>query len=50
MYKFIEKARKFTNVLVHCFAGVSRSSTAVIMYLMRKNNWTLEKAYYFVKN
>ncbi|CAD8133732.1 unnamed protein product [Paramecium octaurelia] len=33
--KFIEQNLKSTNVLVHCFAGVSRSATIVCAYLMK---------------
>eukprot|EP01016_Furgasonia_blochmanni_P000282 TRINITY_DN10030_c0_g1_i3.p1 TRINITY_DN10030_c0_g1~~TRINITY_DN10030_c0_g1_i3.p1 ORF type:complete len:140 (+),score=39.09 TRINITY_DN10030_c0_g1_i3:64-483(+) len=49
-FDFIETQRKAQkNVLVHCFAGVSRSSTIVIAYLMKKKKMTFEKAFAFVK-
>lgn len=48
-FDFIEKARKNTNVLIHCWAGVSRSATIVIMYLMRKYEFSLDEAHSFVK-
>lgn len=38
------------KVLVNCFAGVSRSSTIVIAYIMYKYKLTLEEAYQFVKS
>ena len=37
------------QVLVNCFAGVSRSATVVIAYLMYKNKWSLQEALRFVK-
>lgn len=37
------------NVLVHCFAGVSRSSSIVIAYLMRFHCMEHAKAYNLVK-
>ncbi len=37
-------------VLVHCLAGVSRSPTIVIAYLMKYHKSSLENAYYFVKS
>ena len=38
------------QVLVNCFAGVSRSATIVIAYLMYKNKWGVEDAISFVKS
>lgn len=45
MIAFIDEHRnKKLNVFVHCFAGVSRSSTAIIAYLMKTNNWDFSRA------
>lgn len=50
-YLFIDNALQRGNaVLVHCYAGISRSSTIVIYYIMRKYGWSLQKAYQYVKN
>ncbi|KAJ3436313.1 dual specificity protein phosphatase [Anaeramoeba flamelloides] len=51
IYGFMDKALSNKNnaVFVHCSAGVSRSATAVICYLMKKNSWTFMETYKFVK-
>lgn len=36
------------TVLVHCAAGVSRSSSMVIAFLMKQNRWDYDTAYQFV--
>jgi protein-tyrosine phosphatase len=38
------------KVVVNCFAGVSRSSSIVIAYIMYKYNLTLEEAFQYVKS
>lgn len=49
--EFIERVRKNgLNVLVHCFAGVSRSATMTIAYLMKKMKMSLLKAHEFTKS
>lgn len=35
-YTFIHEAPQGENVLIHCMAGISRSATLVVSYLMRK--------------
>ena len=37
------------RVLVHCFAGVSRSATCGIAYLMRDHGWTFLDGLNFVR-
>jgi protein-tyrosine phosphatase len=49
-HRFIDDAiEKNQKVLIHCYAGISRSATIVISYLMKKNKITFEKAYEMVK-
>lgn len=44
-----EYIRKDKTVLVHCMAGISRSATITIAYLMKFKNMTLKEAIIFVK-
>lgn len=49
-YHFLDKViSQNENVLVHCFAGVSRSASLVIYYFMRKYGWTFDQAFQYVK-
>jgi hypothetical protein len=45
-----EDLKESEVVLVHCDRGVSRSSTIVIAYLMRKYKWSLGEALEIVKD
>ena len=49
-YYFIEKCReKKGKVFIHCYAGVCRSATLVISYLMKKNNIDTQVAFKMVE-
>uniref|UniRef100_A0A7S1NA92 protein-tyrosine-phosphatase n=1 Tax=Eutreptiella gymnastica TaxID=73025 RepID=A0A7S1NA92_9EUGL len=41
--------REGGKVLVHCFAGLSRSASIVCAYLIQKNHWTVAQALNFVR-
>ena len=50
-FGFIERARlSGERVLVHCHAGMSRSVTVILAYLMKFVNHTLDSAYEHVKH
>ncbi|XP_050813907.1 dual specificity protein phosphatase 10-like isoform X1 [Gopherus flavomarginatus] len=49
-FEFIEEAHeRGKGVLIHCQAGVSRSATIVIAYLMKHTLMTMSDAYKYVK-
>lgn len=47
--EFIDEHRKNGNVLVHCIAGISRSSTIVIAYLIKQKKWSLSSSMSYVR-
>ncbi len=47
-FQFIEKCKG--RILIHCFAGNSRSPSFVIAYLMQRDKQTFEKVYKFIRN
>ncbi|XP_074604550.1 uncharacterized protein LOC141857874 [Brevipalpus obovatus] len=50
-FDFLERVRKSEEcALVHCLAGISRSATIVIAYLMKHSRLTLDDAYRYVKS
>ena len=45
-FKFIDKCRKSNSIiLIHCLAGISRSPTVAIAYVMKEKNITWDEAY-----
>jgi dual specificity MAP kinase phosphatase len=49
-FEFLDKVREGNgSVLVHCLAGISRSPTLAIAYIMRHLHMTSEEAYRYIK-
>ncbi|KAL0537916.1 hypothetical protein IC582_026907 [Cucumis melo] len=49
-FNFIDEGRQSGGVLVHCFAGISRSVTITVAYLMKKLGMNLTQALEHVKS
>ncbi|KAL5541667.1 hypothetical protein UlMin_009377 [Ulmus minor] len=50
-FEFIDEGKRAGGcVLVHCFAGISRSVTVVVAYLMRKYRMTVSQALEYVRS
>mmetsp|Transcript_3384 Transcript_3384/g.4209 ORF Transcript_3384/g.4209 Transcript_3384/m.4209 type:complete len:94 (+) Transcript_3384:208-489(+) len=47
--EFLRRARERGAVLVHCAAGISRSASLVIAYLIRYHRMDFEEAFEHVK-
>jgi protein-tyrosine phosphatase len=47
---FISEALNSGRILVHCAAGVSRSASIVISYMMVKHSWSFQSAFDYVRS
>lgn len=49
LFFLVDEARRHdAGVLVHCFAGISRSATVAIAYIMNHKKCSLDEAYRLV--
>jgi len=48
--EFINEGREAGGVLIHCQAGISRSSTVCLAYVMKEEGLSLEEAFTFVNS
>ena len=46
---FINKSHKNGNILIHCYAGVSRSTSCLMAYYIKYQNMNTENALTFIK-
>jgi len=49
-YNFILENIENGSIFIHCNAGVTRSASTVIYFLMKYNNWTFEKSHEYLIN
>ena len=50
-FEFIDEARRSSgHILVYCYAGISRSVTITVAYMMVRNNMLFDEAYSYVKS
>ena len=47
-YDFVKKHLNH-NILVHCYMGISRSSSFVVFYLMKETGWDYETCIEFIR-
>ncbi|KAG2379149.1 hypothetical protein C9374_007787 [Naegleria lovaniensis] len=45
----LDQSKGKRKLLIHCHVGINRSASIVIMYLMKKNSWTLSESLKYVR-